>query len=358
MANNQSLQILRGANNYNPSDIEEKLLDGQLFYSKYNKQLYIGDNANYENKFIKEILPIGAANLVPTSSSALKQLSAAEASGINSVAFGEQTIASGKNAAVFGEYNNASNNAFFTIGDGTAENAKHNALTITKDANGIDKFEFDVKNSGNLTFGKQANMGTSLELSITNKDTNYKALQVMDGNTSLKNKEFDFYIEANPAIVIAEADANISQIPGSTFPLPRIDVNASKVIVRTDKYTEEATAAINLMQDNDLGVSKLTINGFTKFAGDVTVPNYKLTAKNIEAINKITTPNLEATTSIKTPKLEDITSIKTSNVTIGDTADNKIVINSGCITAKSITLDNNVTIVFDSNLDALCFNFI
>ena len=43
MANNKSIQILRGGPNYDPSTSTEILLDGQPFYSKKTKKLYIGD---------------------------------------------------------------------------------------------------------------------------------------------------------------------------------------------------------------------------------------------------------------------------------------------------------------------------
>lgn len=41
--NRRSIQILRGAEGFDPSISDEVLLDGQPFYSKKNKQLYIGD---------------------------------------------------------------------------------------------------------------------------------------------------------------------------------------------------------------------------------------------------------------------------------------------------------------------------
>ena len=37
MANNKSIQILRGAEGFDPSVSDEILLDGQLFYSKKTK---------------------------------------------------------------------------------------------------------------------------------------------------------------------------------------------------------------------------------------------------------------------------------------------------------------------------------
>ena len=43
MAGNNSIQILRGGSNYDPSKSDEILLDGQPFYSKNTNEFYIGD---------------------------------------------------------------------------------------------------------------------------------------------------------------------------------------------------------------------------------------------------------------------------------------------------------------------------
>ena len=57
MAGHDSIQILRGSQTYDPNQVV--LLDGQPFYSKKNKQLYVGDNTQ------EQLKPVGAANLVP-----------------------------------------------------------------------------------------------------------------------------------------------------------------------------------------------------------------------------------------------------------------------------------------------------
>lgn len=57
--NNKAIQILRGSKNYDPKNISSELLDGQPFYSKNNRQLYIGDNTKDCTS------PVGAANLMP-----------------------------------------------------------------------------------------------------------------------------------------------------------------------------------------------------------------------------------------------------------------------------------------------------
>ena len=43
--NRNTIQILRGASNYDPNNGQELLLDGQPFYSKKLKKLYIGDGS-------------------------------------------------------------------------------------------------------------------------------------------------------------------------------------------------------------------------------------------------------------------------------------------------------------------------
>ena len=62
MANNKAIQILRGANKntldpsvQNNAVSDTLLLDGQPFYSKYNKKLYIGDSNSTTNKSIKDL---------------------------------------------------------------------------------------------------------------------------------------------------------------------------------------------------------------------------------------------------------------------------------------------------------------
>ena len=80
MPNNKAIQILRGSSGFDPSDSSEELLDGQLFYSKKNKQLYIGDNHNYKDEedndktTLKVTLPVGAANVIPANTADSKFL--------------------------------------------------------------------------------------------------------------------------------------------------------------------------------------------------------------------------------------------------------------------------------------------
>ena len=89
MAGKNSIQILRGSINYDPSNINGQLLDGQPFYSKKNKQLYVGDPTKEETS------PVGAANLKPgNGEGSIEQITYldtdlnAKANGIGSVALG------------------------------------------------------------------------------------------------------------------------------------------------------------------------------------------------------------------------------------------------------------------------------
>ena len=61
MANSKSIQILRGSTTYDPLTSEEVLLDGQPFYSKKTKQLYVGEKDSSGNEqAIKDLKPITA----------------------------------------------------------------------------------------------------------------------------------------------------------------------------------------------------------------------------------------------------------------------------------------------------------
>lgn len=66
MSNNKAIQILRSSKHRTHDDIKnEELLDGQLFYSKEDKQLHIGDNVTYPALTVGTTLPVGAANVIP-----------------------------------------------------------------------------------------------------------------------------------------------------------------------------------------------------------------------------------------------------------------------------------------------------
>ena len=54
MADNQSIQILRGSPTFDPETREDKILDGQPFYAKKTGQFFIGE----DNKPIKDLAAI------------------------------------------------------------------------------------------------------------------------------------------------------------------------------------------------------------------------------------------------------------------------------------------------------------
>ena len=142
MANNQALQILRASSEYDFKNSENRLLDGQLIYSKQNKQLYIGDIANYtfekaENTYVNrlcDILPIGAANLVPTYSAGIRQLTSTKEDesykvGKAAIALGSDTKAPGDYSLVFGKDSESS--AQFTLAGGNNSKANfYNSIAI------------------------------------------------------------------------------------------------------------------------------------------------------------------------------------------------------------------------------------
>lgn len=167
--NNKAIQILRGSSSYDTSTSTDVLLDGQPFYSKKTKQLYVGDKNSNPNLWIKDQLPVGAAHLSPgkNNNCSIRQLSAATedgsyavgtrsvalnndtrasgqdalaignqtiASGNGSFAQGQGTIASGNNQTVVGEYNAVSTDALFVVGNGS-QSSKSNALSVNKNGN-------------------------------------------------------------------------------------------------------------------------------------------------------------------------------------------------------------------------------
>ena len=91
--NNKAIQILRGSINFDPKIDNLKnadLQDGQPFYSKKTRQLYIGDESNdllnkTKHSYFK---PVGAANLIPGSADKSVALLGNEASASGSLAIG------------------------------------------------------------------------------------------------------------------------------------------------------------------------------------------------------------------------------------------------------------------------------
>lgn len=94
MNNHKSIQILRGAESYDPATSEEILLDGQPFYSKKTKQLYIGDGVTP----LKDLKSIDTGLNLATDDN-LNTLVQSMEPGKN------PNIAAGRSDVVFGRYN-------------------------------------------------------------------------------------------------------------------------------------------------------------------------------------------------------------------------------------------------------------
>ena len=111
----KGFRILRGKSLFNPKKSTIILEDGQLFYSKKTKLLYIGDGTT-ELKDLKGT-EIGL-NLI-------------SGSGINSIQQ-EKTISSKDNQFTIGKYNDNKENTIFEVGYGEEDSPK-NIFEVLKD---------------------------------------------------------------------------------------------------------------------------------------------------------------------------------------------------------------------------------
>lgn len=66
MAGNNSIQVLRGSQTFDPTTSDEILLDGQPFYSKKNNRFYIGDGERKLNSFIGTAINLPLYNFEKT----------------------------------------------------------------------------------------------------------------------------------------------------------------------------------------------------------------------------------------------------------------------------------------------------
>ena len=141
MANNKSIQILRGAVSYDPATSEEVLLDGQPFYSKKTKQLYVGEEDSSGNiQAIKDLKPITANMQSGSGKSSTQQIPDGEtfsglkvgltenntidtynsdASGQNSTILGGKNRAQAKRSTAIGGYNVAAGASSLATGEQT-----------------------------------------------------------------------------------------------------------------------------------------------------------------------------------------------------------------------------------------------
>lgn len=178
MSGNIGYQILRGSETYDPSTSEEVLLDGQLFYSKKTKELFVGDGESTLALLKGTQIGLSLENAEGVDSIVMKYSGPVDDShygntntGESSVVFGEantnsanrallsgklnfnsgaQAILGGKgnentteDAIVGGKYCIDTKNALLKIGNGTDDSHRSNAFEVLKD--GRAKSYVDIK---------------------------------------------------------------------------------------------------------------------------------------------------------------------------------------------------------------------
>ena len=208
--NNKAIQILRGSTQYDPSNINNELLDGQPFYSKLNKQLYIGDIS--KNNVTS---PVGASWLRPGSGNySIENVTSeniTQAIHNNSIALGQGVETCEDGQIVLGKYNASNSDVDFIVGNGqsdveTGEVHRSNAVTIsnsetkiltnktviqcnnfnriTADANGI---ILNKRNTGTIQFKNNDtdNDDNDVLVELSCNDSNEQELTVTDNVTAV-----------------------------------------------------------------------------------------------------------------------------------------------------------------------------
>lgn len=133
--NKKLIKILRGSTQYDPSQSQEILADGQPFYSKKNHKFYVGDGTTPLKDL--EGTELGLSLETGDGENSLKQDSSNSAQGKNSVALGSNTDASGDNQTVIGTYNVTNTDAAFVVGNGDSDETRSNAFTVLKDGRAV-----------------------------------------------------------------------------------------------------------------------------------------------------------------------------------------------------------------------------
>ena len=124
MAGNIGLQILRGSEEFDTSTSDELLKDGQLFYSKKNKKLYVGTGDVRLKNLIGVPLPcyleIGGkeatTNTGPYAIHTNKNLTGCKATGSRSIAIGDTCSATAYTAVALGASNQSLSAGSVTLG--------------------------------------------------------------------------------------------------------------------------------------------------------------------------------------------------------------------------------------------------
>ena len=188
--NNKSIKILRGGVNYEVETSNEILLDGQPFYSKKNKQLYIGDGTSE----LKDLSPVGAGNLYSNtlindnkepgklnySVESIRAIDATNgykgATGLNSFAFGLKLDVAGESAVAFGEKNLSNNNQTFASGQGN---------------HALGKYSFAAGGGNNKVLGDYGFVSGSKNVSLGIKNFTTGSYNFGGGTASSLSGEFN-----------------------------------------------------------------------------------------------------------------------------------------------------------------------
>lgn len=184
MANNKAIQILRGSRDYDPSEINNELLDGQPFYSKKNEQLYVGDKSKVAetdangNPTSYITRPVGAAWIKPgegkgsfvsacleykQTSNEYPESDLPKASGHESIAFGLGNTVSGDRSVTFGYSNESRANNTLTSGYNNKNNGS-NSLIVGVNNN--------IQSSSSITGGSFNKADSNSSENIISGDSN------------------------------------------------------------------------------------------------------------------------------------------------------------------------------------------
>lgn len=125
--NRKSIQILRGASSYEPSDSDEVLLDGQPFYSKKTKKLYIGDGESPISDLAGTTVGL---NLNQGRLQDSLQQDTCNAWEAHTAAFGEGTNAVRDHQFIVGRYNSPDSSYAFQVGCGDSDSSRRNAFSV------------------------------------------------------------------------------------------------------------------------------------------------------------------------------------------------------------------------------------
>ena len=143
MAGNIGLQILRGSKEFDPSTSDKILKDGQLFYSKKNEQLYIGDGVKQLKDLEGTAIGLNLKNNISAGTGSLWQLNQ---NGVNSSGkiITTQAKASGNTATALGIATTAAGDGSFSSGYSSKAYTKADAAFNSAAQAGLTESEWNL----------------------------------------------------------------------------------------------------------------------------------------------------------------------------------------------------------------------